>query len=118
MRISDWSSDVCSSDLAALRTTRWFADKAAIVQLPSLQSLQLLRAVASRDGPGAGNGMIGFGDPLLEGNAATRGVEGRVRAARGGGTPLASSMWRASSGETPLAEIGRASCRDRGCQYV
>src|SRR3546814_4393459 len=83
MRISDWSSDVCSSDLpAALRTTRWFADKAAIVQLPSLQSLQLLRAVASRDGPGAGNGMIGFGDPLLEGNAATRGVEGRVRAAR------------------------------------
>src|SRR3546814_10523838 len=58
MRISDWSSDVCSSDLpAALRTTRWFADKAAIVQLPSLQSLQLLRAVASRDGPGAGNGM-------------------------------------------------------------
>src|SRR3546814_20583733 len=103
MRISDWSSDVCSSDLAALRTTRWFADKAAIVQLPSLQSLQLLRAVASRDGPGAGHGMIGFGDPLLEGNAATRGVEGRVRAARRGGTPLASSMWRASSGETPLA---------------
>src|SRR3546814_15067949 len=32
-------------DPAALRTTRWFADKAAIVQLPSLQSLQLLRAV-------------------------------------------------------------------------
>lgn len=91
-------------DPAALRTTRWFADKAAIVQLPSLQSLQLLRAVASRDGPGAGNGMIGFGDPLLEGNAATRGVEGRVRAARGGGTPLASSMWRASSGETQLAD--------------
>src|SRR3546814_2294420 len=48
--------------------------------------------------------MIGFGDPLLEGNAATRGVEGRVRAARGGGTPLASSMWRASSGETQLAD--------------
>src|SRR3546814_5692675 len=91
-------------DPAALRTTRWFADKAAIVQLPSLQSLQLLRAVASRDGPGAGNGMIGFGDPLLEGNAATRGVEGRVRAARGGGTPLASSMWRASSGETRSEE--------------
>src|SRR3546814_12386881 len=85
MRISDWSSDVCSSDLpAALRTTRWFADKAAIVQLPSLQSLQLLRAVASRDGPGAGNGMIGFGDPLLEGNAATRGVEVRSEERRVG----------------------------------
>src|SRR3546814_17025421 len=100
MRISDWSSDVCSSDPAALRTTRWFADKAAIVQLPSLQSLQLLRAVASRDGPGAGNGMIGFGDPLLEGNAATSGVDGRVRAASGGGTPLPSSkLGRESWGE-------------------
>src|SRR3546814_8572020 len=118
MRISDWSSDVCSSDLAALRTTRWFADKAAIVQLPSLQSLQLLRAVASRDGPGAGNGMIGFGDPLLEGNAATRGVEGRVRAARGGGTPLASSMWRASSVATQLADPAELRQLERSAEHT
>ena len=90
-------------DPAALRATSWFADKAAIVQLPSLQSLQLIRAVAGRNGP-PGSSMIGFGDPLLEGNAATRGVEGRNRVARGGGMPLASSMWRASSGETPLAD--------------
>lgn len=88
---------------AALRATPWFANKAAIVQLPSLQSLQLIRAVAGRDAP-TGSSMIGFGDPLLEGNAATRGVEGRNRATRGGGAPLASSMWRASSGETPLAD--------------
>src|SRR3546814_9149579 len=71
-------------DPAALRTTRWFADKAAIVQLPSLQSLQLLRAVASRDGRSEEHGMIGCGDPLLAGRAATRGVDGRGRAARGG----------------------------------
>lgn len=91
-------------DPATLRTTPWFADKAAIVQLPSLQSLQLLRAVAGRDGPGRGNNMIGFGDPLLEGNATTRGVEGRTRIARGGNAPLASSIWRGASGETQLAD--------------
>jgi len=90
-------------DPATLRATSWFADKAAIVQLPSLQSLQLIRAVAGRDAP-VGSSMIGFGDPLLEGNAATRGVEGRKRIARGGGTPPASSMWRASIGETQLAD--------------
>jgi CHAT domain-containing protein len=90
-------------DPAALRATSWFADKAAIVQLPSLQSLQLLRAVAGRNTP-TGSSMIGFGDPLLEGNAATRGVEGRNRTARSGGTPLASNIWRATSGETELAD--------------
>lgn len=90
-------------DPAALRATSWFADKAAIVQLPSLQSLQLLRVVAGGN-VSAGSSMIGFGDPLLEGNAATRGVEGRNRTARGGGTPLASTIWRAASGETELAD--------------
>src|SRR3546814_6913907 len=29
MRISDWSSDVCSSDLLADRPTRWIVDDAA-----------------------------------------------------------------------------------------
>ncbi|GAO77497.1 CHAT domain-containing tetratricopeptide repeat protein [Sphingopyxis sp. C-1] len=91
-------------DPATLRATPWFADKVAIVQLPSLQSLQLLRAVADRDAPDRGNNMIGFGDPLLEGNAATRGVEGRTRMARGGNAPLASNIWRTSSGETQLAD--------------
>lgn len=90
-------------DPAALRSTRWFADTAAIVQLPSLQSLQLIRAVATRNGKGSEGSMIGFGDPLLEGRAATRGVAGRTRAARGGAA-LAGSVWRASSGETRLAD--------------
>jgi CHAT domain-containing protein len=91
-------------DPATLRATPWLSDKAAIVQLPSLQSLQLLRAVASRGGPGRGPNMIGFGDPLLEGSAATRGVEGRTRIARGGNAPLASNIWRASSGDIQLAD--------------
>lgn len=91
-------------DPATLRATPWLADNLAIIQLPSLQSLQLLRAVAGRYGADAASGMIGFGDPLLEGNAATRGVEGRTRLARGGNAALASNIWRASSGETQLAD--------------
>lgn len=91
-------------DPAVLRATSWFADKAAIVQLPSPQSLQLLRAVSGPNHPSAGFSMIGFGDPLLEGNAAKRGVEGRTRAARGGDMSLASNIWRASSGEIQLAD--------------
>lgn len=91
-------------DPATLRATPWFADKIAIAQLPSLQSLQLLRAVAGRYGVDAASGMIGFGDPLLEGNAATRGIGGRTRLARGVNAPLASNIWRASSGETQLAD--------------
>lgn len=90
-------------DPAALRATSWFADRAAIVQLPSLQSLQLLRVVAGRNAP-TGSIMIGFGDPLLEGHAATRGAQGRNRGARGGSTPLAGTIWRAASGETALAD--------------
>lgn len=90
-------------DPAALRATSWFADRAAIVQLPSLQSLQLLRVVAGRNAP-TGSSMIGFGDPLLEGHAATRGAQGRNRGARGGSTPLAGTIWRAASGETALAD--------------
>src|SRR3546814_12705806 len=31
---------------------------------------------------------------------------------------LAIGMWRTGSLWTGLAQIGRASCRDRGCQYV
>jgi CHAT domain-containing protein len=96
--------DGLDGDPAALRATRWFADTAAIVQLPSLQSLQLLRAVAAPGGRNADSLMIGFGDPLLEGRAAARGVEARTRAARGGGAALAGSVWRASSDEARLAD--------------
>lgn len=88
----------------ALRATRWLADEAAIVQLPSLQSLQLLRAVAGRGASHSGATMIGFGDPTLDGRAATRGVEGRTRSARGGTAPLPAATWRAPSDGPALAD--------------
>jgi len=47
--------------------------------------------------------MIGFGDPLLEGTAATRGVGGRTRLTRGG-MPPAKSVLSFSGEESTLAD--------------
>src|SRR3546814_3109017 len=65
MRISDWSSDVCSSDLRVFQTA------ASIVSIPAKP------AAAKRSGSGASAAIGALG-----------------------------------------AQIGRASCRERVCQYV
>ncbi|PQM26592.1 hypothetical protein CVO77_16385 [Sphingopyxis lindanitolerans] len=90
-------------DPAVLRATPWLADKAAILQLPSLQSLELLRAVEARrpGGDGGGDTMVGFGDPLLDGVAETRGVSGRIRGTRGSGPSLAQGLLRAADDTGP-----------------
>src|SRR3546814_3451081 len=86
MRISDWSSDVCSSDLAAAR------DRAAAAT----------RADGRRcrsDVPHA----VGFlADDVV--------VAGAVRQHRG-----SARLFRAAPRH---GKIGRASCRERVCQYV
>ena len=58
-------------DPAALRATAYFGDDHAIVKLPSIQALQLLRQHPSA----AGNGQsyAGFGNPVLAGAASNRG---------------------------------------------
>src|SRR3546814_16778486 len=83
MRISDWSSDVCSSDLLA----PGFPERAAIGGV----ALRILR-----DGlcPGPDcrvQALVYSSSPLVQGRA------GRIDA---------------------QMEIGRASCRERVCQYV
>src|SRR3546814_1578131 len=73
MRISDWSSDVCSSDLA---------------------EVQALEAMLRGGGASAGR-------------APTQsGIDDAYRVL---GVPASAS---------DAEEIGRASCRERGCQYV
>src|SRR3546814_18133038 len=82
MRISDWSSDVCSSDLPAPRA------RSALARNSSMT------AGISR-------------------SSRARGME---RAA----SPFTEYAWpsaRMAEGATG-AQIGRASCRERGCQYV
>src|SRR3546814_6213937 len=76
MRISDWSSDVCSSDLLACRSWQ-FADHEKSKEQSSLDQLDAC-AVA------------------VAGYAAHS----------------------AAQPPEPATEIGRASCRERVCQYV
>src|SRR3546814_8566456 len=76
MRISDWSSDVCSSDLRPEHSIR--CDQAEMFINPSASKTFLARS--------------------------------SIRSA----SDLRSGM----PFETFLSEIGRASCRERVCQYV
>src|SRR3546814_1102205 len=90
MRISDWSSDVCSSDLL----TR-FAD--ALVGLADAY-----RACAAALGVGPQDALDGFLETLARDAAATHAALRLLL-----GQPGISSQ-----------QIGRASCRERVCQYV
>src|SRR3546814_6100426 len=81
MRISDWSSDVCSSDLAG----------AADVETD--RSIEFERVAAGR----------GFGVAVHQADFHAQLVDEDHHAARAADR---------------AGEIGRASCRERVCQYV
>src|SRR3546814_9141388 len=90
MRISDWSSDVCSSDLRQLRTRR-------------------------------GGDAREQDHPVPEGEAGERDDAADLAAAEPRGA--IDAVARRPAGEQRESQIvaeqiGRASCRERGCQYV
>lgn len=66
------------NDPAALRATRWFADAHALTHIPSVQSLHLLRRFEQVRG--RATGFAGFGDPVLDGQAQSRGLNRGARA--------------------------------------
>src|SRR3546814_15658195 len=86
MRISDWSSDVCSSDLADPR--------------PSLVAC---------------NTTIGYGAPN---KAGSHNVHGSPLGADEIAAPREHLEWPHEAFLIPDEDIGRASCRERLCQYV
>src|SRR3546814_2695020 len=107
MRISDWSSDVCSSDLklAAIKSTfeTW-------VWLDSERADRLVRIYND-----AYNNLVprAFNGQHLKLPGASTTIRMRDHQKR--------VVWRIiASGSTYVAhsEIGRASCRERVCQYV
>src|SRR3546814_11833871 len=93
MRISDWSSDVCSSDL--------FRTPLHLQGRPPQAPARLLP-----DRP------AGLG--LARGRGPVRQPAGRDPATAGAGARVGGAAVRA---QRPTPEIGRASCRERGCQY-
>src|SRR3546814_6236493 len=89
MRISDWSSDVCSSDLGES-----LHEKKVTVQILEEIDAQIQRYLLIQLGTSA---LVGVGTGLL---FAINGLDNAV-------------FWGVAA-----AEIGRASCRERVCQYV
>src|SRR3546814_7805518 len=100
MRISDWSSDVCSSDLDAL-VVQAIAEienesktKVLIIEDEPLISMQL-------------ESLVGDLGHAVVGTAATRTQALDIFERSPAGLVLAD-----------IQQIGRASCRERVCQYV
>src|SRR3546814_1134547 len=92
MRISDWSSDVCSSDLR-----------------------QAARAVVLRGDLPAQRDDVFPHDPKAD---AEMGLGNGVAVDRGGHLRAVGIVPVEDALQPPRLEIGRASCRERVCQYV
>lgn len=65
-----------NDDAEALRQTDWLGDRYAMIQLPTLQSLAMLRR-KSAERPAVRSGFAGYGDPVLGRSAERRGVDRR-----------------------------------------
>src|SRR3546814_8663941 len=103
MRISDWSSDVCSSDLAGVGDL----DLPAAVGV-GLSGVDVLAGSRAHEDRYALNGLV---------VVALAGVLGVVQVASEDLDGLI-GLLRASRGDAAEQQIGRASCRERVCQSV
>src|SRR3546814_8121189 len=102
MRISDWSSDVCSSDLATLIT----GGAGYIGSHTVLALRQAGRRVVVLDDLSTGNRRVVPDDvAFVAGDAGDRDLVASLIAAQGVDSVI-------------QFEVGRASCRERVCQYV
>src|SRR3546814_15234629 len=114
MRISDWSSDVCSSDLRRQR-----------------RRYQLLTILCSDFVAGKSKAARPLTDAANMGSPKMRRQKQAVRACTlfedglprlpsklGIGAETAVEMWFVDLHRLMHREIGRASCRERVCQYV
>src|SRR3546814_1287415 len=97
MRISDWSSDVCSSDLLGSRVT--VLEKLGIMPRDDPELVEIVRHALLRDGV-----------DLREGADIAR-IERD-------GDSVAVVLRADGAEERVVAKIGRASGRERVCQYV
>src|SRR3546814_7647758 len=98
MRISDWSSDVCSSDLEAQR-----AQQAVLFVEATSASAMLASAISSSHGEVALPVVVNDHTTVATGNAFAQFI---------------SASGIAGDAVGMRNEIGRASCRERVSQYV
>src|SRR3546814_13868763 len=108
MRISDWSSDVCSSDL--IRSLAWIAGGLVLLMTAASGAVVIMTARAALGTHFATIEMlhlIGATDRQI-----TRLFQRRIAIDTAYGIALGSTVAAA------IVQIGRASCRERVCQYV
>src|SRR3546814_14041029 len=109
MRISDWSSDVCSSDLLITITTD-LVEAQIDTAGGEIRHLALLKHEA--DGENASGPVVLFNTNTPHTYLGQTGLTGGVY-------PTHKSKYVAKPGVRTLGEkTGRASCRGRVCQYV
>src|SRR3546814_18203924 len=120
MRISDWSSDVCSSDLLSSKQHSKPRRSPAVGRRKTARDFKRLPETVPSlpgragglHGPAPGPRLKGLGGSALGLGARQGGAVGgpaRTRPASPGSLP------GVGGGHVP---IGRASCGERGCQYV
>src|SRR3546814_17391861 len=125
MRISDCSSDVCSSDLVATDFRRWVRDAIDMVD-EGLKALQI--ALVTRAEENVASVMPGFthlqsAQPVTLGHHLMAYYE-MIRRDRSRFADARTRMNQCPLGSAALAgtgfsidPLGRASCRERECQY-
>src|SRR3546814_11310456 len=99
MRISDWSSDVCSSDLHTARDGKPFAGGVSFYT-----PFGVMYSTNITPDPKTGIGQWSFDD--------------FYQAMKHGMRPDGESLYPAFPYTSFAKQIGRASCRERVCQYV
>src|SRR3546814_8063574 len=98
MRISDWSSDVCSSDLEI--------GQPVLVGTVSIEKSELLSQYLDKEG---------VKHEVLNARFHEREAHIVAQAGRIGVVTIATNM---AGRSTDIQQIGRASCRASVCQYV
>src|SRR3546814_20870543 len=110
MRISDWSSDVCSSDLnEAIKAAARLAPCPSWRKAMPKPLILWFEEIAIADVPAVGGKNASLGE--MTAALSQKGV--KVPS----GFATTAEAYRAFVHDNQL-EIGRASCRDRVCQYV
>src|SRR3546814_15914052 len=107
MRISDWSSDVCSSDLG-ITAQEWFPRVAEVYGVKGKFEEFQLRAAELMTSLRDGNIDVA----VYSGAALTSAITDLATAKSVRFIPIVEAKAK------EVMEIGRASCRERVCQYV